>query len=323
MSRSAVQVLIVGANGQLGQALLRKWRNDATRLTPIIVMSRPRESLDVTEINQVRETVQGCKPAIVINCAGYTNVGRAQTQPGDCWRTNAVGASVLGEVCAESGASLIQISSDHVFGDPAALAINPDAAAHGFNETHIPASSSVYARSKLAAELQLAIIAQRHPKFRYWILRTSGLFELAWRPNTRNFLFAIASRLRESRSEIPVVNDVVTTICGVDYLADVVDWLVTHSGTPGVASDTFHVAQTGSIRWYDVAMKLASGMGQPTSRIVPTDRAGYARISGRDLSTLPDYTPLDCRKLTAARGVQPASWHDAVGAWMTHAKGYF
>lgn len=316
MARSSLPVLITGVNGQLGQALTRRLRFDATRREPLIVIGRSREAMDVTNSAQVAESIGGCRPFAVIHCAGYTNTHTAEQDPATCWRTNVLGVRHVAEACAKAGAVMLHVSTDFVFSHDFARAVNPAAKTLGFSEDDSPMAAGEYANSKLAAELQLHQVRLANPKFRYLIFRTSGMFEPPSRPDSRNFLFAIASRLKQSRAAIPVRDDCTTTIASVDYVAEVLDWAMVELAPKLTEPDVYHVANAGAVNWFGLAQELAAEFNQPASRIIPTSRDGYARMSGRPAASLPVYTPLNCRKLAAVRRVAAPSWREALRDWI-------
>lgn len=136
-----VRVLIVGATGQLGQALYR-CRPD---LSDVVTAARGQADIvvDLERIGEMRQAVITCRPDIVINCAAMTNVQACEENPELAMRINGYGVGALANICTDIGARLIHISSDHIFDGAGSLP---------YTEQAVPHPCNVYARSKLYAE---------------------------------------------------------------------------------------------------------------------------------------------------------------------------
>src|SRR5690606_17884513 len=145
------RVLITGANGLVGQELVRVLsgypeydvlataRDDAPRYGHASCGYAP---LDVTDPSDVRHLFQDFAPSVVINCAAMTQADQCEADREACWRVNVEAVEHLARFCLASGARLIQVSTDFVF----------DGANGPYREDARPHPISFYGKSKLAAE---------------------------------------------------------------------------------------------------------------------------------------------------------------------------
>ena len=125
-------MLVTGASGRLSSAILRAF---AYRQ----VIAHTRATLDVTNINAVRQAVDAAKPDVIVNCAAFNLVDEAESRPTDAFATNAFAVRTLARAAAARGATLVHYGSDFVF----AGEDGPDAAP--YDETVAPSPRSVYA----------------------------------------------------------------------------------------------------------------------------------------------------------------------------------
>ena len=130
-----MKVLVVGAAGQLGQAMV------ARLVTDHDVTAWTRQDLDLTCHPEVREKILRLAPATVINCSGYNNVDGAEQEQAAALDVNAFAVRTMARAVAERNAVLFQFSSDFVF---SGTATTP------YSEDDRPEPQSAYAQSKLA-----------------------------------------------------------------------------------------------------------------------------------------------------------------------------
>jgi dTDP-4-dehydrorhamnose reductase len=151
-----VDLLLTGATGRLGREL-RVLLPDA--LTPT------RAKLDVTDADSVRSALEGCRPAVVVHAAAYTDVAGAERERETCWRVNVLGTRHVAEACAALGGVLVHVSTDYVFWGDA----DTDRAARGGYREDDPTGPvrNYYALTKLAAE------GEARRALRHLIVRTS------------------------------------------------------------------------------------------------------------------------------------------------------
>lgn len=254
-----MRVLITGAGGQLGRDLVRVLSDTDT------VMPCDRAGLDVTDAEVVRRVFEREKPDAVIHAAAYTSVDRAEIEPDEAYRVNALGARNVAAAAAEIGAKLVHISTDYVFdgrlGRP-------------YHEFDRPAPLSVYGRSKREGERLVRFV---HTKS--FIVRTSWLYDRG----PHNFIGKILQAAREGRT-LRVVHD---EIGSPTYTADLAEFLSRLIRTP--LYGIYHAANTGSCSRFELAkaaLMLAGLDHVPLQPISAVDllgaapRPGYSVLDG-------------------------------------------
>ena len=222
-----MKVLITGAGGMLGQDVAAE--ADAVHHE---VVALTRDQLDITGEGAVLDAMHSHMPAVIINCAAYTDVDGAEEDRDAAFAINERGAGNVAAAAAAIGARVIQISTDYVFdgrkGSP-------------YVESDEPAAIGVYGQSKLAGEIAVARANPRH-----LILRTSWLFGLGG----KNFVETMLA-LAEKQNEILVVNDQVGCPTYTRHLAAAIVELLDYERV-GV----MHVAAEGHCSWYDFAREI-------------------------------------------------------------------
>lgn len=330
MARNEIgeRYLITGASGQLGHALTKLWSGEEGVVSK--ALAKPRETLDVTNSEQVRDIIGALRPAAVVHCAAYTNTRLAEQEIVKCWQTNVQGTYYVASVCASLGIPLFYISTDYLYGLSIAKTVCSDKRfaegdAYCFDEECPVFPLGQYANSKAVAEGILFRQAAADPDFQYWIVRTAGLFERPWR-KSHNFLYQIASRLLESPQPVAVVADVTTNICSAEELALAINWMIEQRGDWGedpCPSGVYHVANRGATTWFEVARHLAAGLGVDSNRVVATTLQDYRRSRGDRIPFSPRSSALCCDKYEALKSPRLTNWRGAVTNWCEQARGYF
>ena len=118
-----MKILITGAKGQLGTELLRVLKSGKTEIGSVPeelfgaeITAVDVEELDIVDLSAVKSLVSAVHPDVIINCAAYTNVDRCETDRDAAFQVNALGARNLAIAAQRSGAKLIHVSTDYVFG---------------------------------------------------------------------------------------------------------------------------------------------------------------------------------------------------------------
>ena len=178
-----MKVLITGAKGMLGQDMVAEFQRRDYE-----VHAADHQTLDITDIQAVRAAITALRPDIVVNCAAYTDVDKAESEPEIAMRVNGLGPRNLALACEATGAVLLHISTDYVF----------DGEKEGPYEIwDTPNPINVYGKSKLWGENYVRSLMHR-----YFIVRTSWLFG----KGGRNFVTTMLE-LAKRGEPIRVVND--------------------------------------------------------------------------------------------------------------------
>jgi dTDP-4-dehydrorhamnose reductase len=200
--------------------------------------------LDITDQPAVYKALREHRPDAVINCAAFTHVDGAESNPDAAFRVNAFGSMVVANACAEYDIPLCAISTDFVF----------DGAKEGlYTEFDQPNPRGVYASSKYAGENCIREVWRKH-----WIVRSSWLFGLHG-PCFPNSILKAA----QTKPELPVVADQRGT---PTYTADLAQALIMLIRSPFYG--TYHIANTGVTTWYEFAC-CAVKMAGLKNKVIP------------------------------------------------------
>jgi dTDP-4-dehydrorhamnose reductase len=281
------RLLVTGAGGMTGSEV-------AVQASPMGWKVRPmaREELDISDAAAVDAAVQEFHPHAVVNCAAYTAVDRAESEPELANAINAEGARNVARAAARVEAPVIHISTDYVFDGNSREPYRPDAPT---------APASVYGRTKLAGE---AAVAQENEAA--VIVRTSWVFSHQGSNFVRTML-----RLGAERDEVRVVND---QSGRPTYAADlamalllVADEVVENREVAGI----YHFANEGETTWFEFAKAIfeeaAAQGGLKVPRVTPISTSEFPTAAKR-----PAYSVLDTDSFTHQFKLTPRSWLSAL-----------
>ncbi len=231
--------------------------------------------------------VAGVTPDIVINCAAYTDVDGAESDPEEAFAVNATGAENIAAAAERVGARVVHVSTDYVFdgtGD------------RPYEETDEPGPVCVYGRSKLAGELGVARASQDA-----LIVRTAWLYGHAG-PNFIETMLTLAS----SGRHLKVVEDQVGAPTNVRDLARAILELIA-VGATGVVNAT----NRGSCSWFEFAREILDQAGYRDMPVEPVTSEQFPRPAPR-----PGYSVLSLARLVSLTGKEPRSWQDALTEYL-------
>src|SRR5450830_175073 len=281
---SAMRLLVVGADGQLGSDVVRL-------LSPTVdVTARVMDELDVTDRAALREAMEASRPEVVVNCAAYTAVDRAEMEPDGAYRVNVLGARNVAQAAQRVGARVVYFSTDYVF---------DGAASTPYDEEAPTGPLSVYGRTKLQGEQ-----ATREANPDHLILRLAWLYG----STGHNFVRTIL-RLAREKDELRIVDDQVGS---PTFTEDVVHqlWTAIEDGCSG----TYHCVNTGQASWYEFASQIVrlSGSAVP---VVPITSVDYPTAARR-----PAFSALSDRRLELEHLNTMRPWQDALQDCMVRYK---
>ena len=279
-----MKVLVTGAGGQLGRALL------ACAPAGTEVVARARPELDVADPAAVRRVLDALLPDVLVNTAAYTAVDRAESEPMVAARVNAHGPAVLAAACQERGARLVHVSTDFVFDGAASTPYACDAPTNPLG---------VYGRTKRDGELAaLAALGER-----CLVVRTAWLYAASG----RNFLTTMVRLMRE-RGAVSVVADQVGAPTAAASLATVLWRAVATPSLSGVQ----HYSDAGVASWYDFAVAIAEEGYAAGLFTLPVTVSPLATAEYPTPATRPAYSVLDSRRLRVALGLVAVHWRVAL-----------
>lgn len=249
-----MRLLITGASGMLGVDVCR-----AAEQAGHEVIALARKDLDVRDRGAVRAALRAHPADVVINCAAYTNVDGAETDPGAAQAVNGAGAATVAAAATEQGAWTLHVSSDYVFaGDKHTPYLESDP----------PGPLSVYGASKLDGERAVA----RAAPGTHTIVRSAWLFGAGGRCFPDTML-----RLAAERDELTVVDDQVGCPTFTGHLARA---LIELAERPRRPLGVLHCAAAGECSWFVFAAELlkAAGVGVP---VRPVSTEAFPRPARR------------------------------------------
>jgi dTDP-4-dehydrorhamnose reductase len=276
-------VLVTGAGGQLGRALL------ATVPEGVAVRGLTRAALDICDEGSVADCLDRDRPQLLINAAAYTAVDRAEDEPAAARRINTDAPRLMARLCAERGIRLLHVSTDFVFDGEQGHPYAPDAPARPLG---------VYGASKLAGETAL-----REAGGNTLIVRTGWVYSAG----SGNFLNTML-RLHRARDELRVVADQVGTPTAALSLARAL-WAA--AARPALAG-VYHYSDAGVCSWYDFAVAIgeeaqAAGLLAAPARVLPITTADYPTPARR-----PAFSVLDKTATWRDFDLEPRHWR----AWL-------
>jgi dTDP-4-dehydrorhamnose reductase len=279
-----VNALVVGWSGQLARHLRELWPT---------AMFWSRQQLDLGAPEAVRDAIESSRPAIIVNAAAYTAVDRAESDSDLAWRVNVEAPAAMARAARTLDVPLIHISTDYVFDGTSSVP---------YVESAPVAPLNVYGRTKLAAELAVSLLCQKH-----WILRTSWVFS----EFGSNFVKTIL-RLARERDTLKIVDDQHGRPTYAGDLANVIDALVRQQPWPGaVPWGLYHVAGGTAVSWCGFARAIvdrAHGLGviERVPTVVGIPSSGYPTPATR-----PARTVLQASPALDALGVVP-DWQEGL-----------
>ena len=281
-------MVIVGAGGRLGAALVREWGS------AFDVIGFNHAQLDLGKPAELRATLGGLEFDALINTAAQTNVDRCETHKEEASALNGEAPRVLAEICAQKRARFIHVSTDYVFDGEKR---------EPYREEDEARPVSVYGESKREGERR-ALEAND----RALVVRVSWVFG----PDRPSFVDWAIGQARE-RDDVKAIGDKWAT---PSYTLDLAAWLkplIADAGTSGV----LHLANNGECSWQEYAQWAldcctAEGIPMKAREIGASSLAEMKSF----IAKRPVYSVLSTAKYAALTGVTPRPWREAVAAYV-------
>jgi dTDP-4-dehydrorhamnose reductase len=286
-----LKVLITGASGQVGHALL------GSAPAHVEVRALARMQLDITDADAVRTTVKAFRPDLVINAAAYTAVDKAETEPELAIAGNFQGPRNLAQaVRAVPGCRLVHMSTDYVFDGRASRPYKPRDLANPL---------SVYGRSKLLGEsIVLEVLGTRAVVLRTaWVYAAQG----------KNFLLTML-RLMQEHGAVRVVADQHGSPTAASSIAQAIWAVAQRPKLHGI----LHWTDAGRTSWYDFAVTIAkeacaAGLLSNPVEVTPITTADYPTAARRPANSV-----LDTEESSAQLGLAPDPWQVSLRATLVN-----
>ena len=279
-----MNILVTGANGQLGNCICNasKGSEDTYILTDVV-------ELDITDAEAVNKMVKDNNVKVIINCAAYTNVDKAETDVPLAEKLNCDAVANLANAIKANDGTLIHISTDYVFGgDPYNTPCRED-------QKGTP--TGVYGLTKLHGEQAIKASGCKALIFRTaWLYSEYG----------RNFVKTMLN-LTATKPELKVVFDQTGTPTYAQDLADAIVNIVTNrkfEGNEGI----YHYSNEGVCSWYDFTKVIAQMAGNNSCNIQPCHSDEFPSQVKR-----PAYSVLDKSKFKNTFGINVSYWTASLG----------
>lgn len=271
------KIMITGCNGQLGRAM-----NIALdKFSDLQIVNTDVGELDITRIDEVTKFVSEEKPEIIVNCAAYTAVDKAESDWDLAYKINAIGPRNLSIAATQNKAKLVHVSTDYVFDGNA---VKP------YVEFDAPNPQGAYGKTKLEGEKMVQQFSDR-----FFIFRTAWLYG-----DGKNFVKTML-RLSEDHDEVKVVYDQVGSPTSATELANAI---VSQMFTDNYG--LFHATCEGDTNWADFTKEIFR-LANKSTKVIPITAAEYGAAAPR-----PAFSILDNYMLRLTSDYRFADWHDAI-----------
>lgn len=284
-----MKIVIIGAGGRLGAALLREYRDKFD------VSGFRHAELNLSDLGGIRERLHGIDFDVLINAAGFTKVDLCETQPDQAFLINAEAPRVVAEICSEKNARLIHFSTDYVFDGEKRKPYTEEDEANPI---------SVYGESKLAGEKNVLAVQNRN-----LVVRVSWVFG----PDRPSFIDAMIQQAQENEKVDAVADKFSTPTYTLD-IAETLPRFFSGNAPGGI----LHFANAGQCSWQEYAqwaVDCCHDAGLPLK--AKAIGAGKLREMTNWVARRPVYSVLSAAKYTRLTGVSPRTWREAVSDYIT------
>lgn len=277
-------ILVFGAAGQVGRELVT-----LAAARGVAAVGVTRNEADIADAAEVAAIIAANRPRLVVNCAAYTAVDKAESEPEAAERGNVAGPRALAKATADAGVPIIHLSTDYVFDGSKAGA---------YDENDAIAPKGVYGRTKADGE---AAVRAQNP--RHAILRTAWVYGIYG----NNFLKTMM-RLAAERDRLRVVADQIGCPTATADIAEAILAMAEALARDPTLSGTWHFAGTGSTSWHGFAEAIVDAQAAYTGKRPPVDAiatADYPTPAARPANSV-----LDSSRFAATFGYSAEPWRE-------------
>lgn len=281
-----MKILITGCNGQLGYDLLNLCRE---KNLAVVGATRNEMPLEREKISQAIHFLEKENPDVVIHCAAYTQVDRAEDEPALCEEINACATHEIAKCCQRLGAKMIYLSTDYVFkGDGKNF--------YEVNDETGP--QNIYGKTKLLGENLIKATLEK-----FFIVRISWVFG-GEKSRAKNFVKTMLN-LAKTHDTLTVVND---QIGSPTYTKDLAELLLQMAGTEKFG--VYHATNEGICSWYDFAKEIFRQKKLPV-KVLPVPSEKFPTKAKRPKNSRLSKTSLD-----AANFSRLPTWQNALERYL-------
>jgi dTDP-4-dehydrorhamnose reductase len=255
--------LLTGGSGQLATTLAQLLDREG-----ISFVAPSKSELDITQTSSIAKLID-LKPSLIVNCAAYTAVDKAESEPEAAYSVNATGARNVASAAKELKAQLIHISTDYVFSGESFTPWKVDS---------LTSPTTQYGKSKLAGE---EAVQEIYPEGS-WILRTAWLYS----PFGKNFVKTMIKKALSEATELCVVDDQLGQPTSTFDVAERIINLEKGSIPPGI----YHATNSGQASWLEFTKEIFQLSGVSTDRITPVSSAEYVTPAKRPKFSVLDHS---------------------------------
>ncbi len=289
-----MNILITGANGQMGQTLLKIGKNQASSFN-FIGLSK--QELDITNKKALVKYISLDKPDIFVNLAAYTNVEKAECETKQAFLVNKTGIGYIAEICKTASIPLIHLSTDYIFNNPTVIC--------AFKEDDLTNPINIYGKSKLEGEELVRSIYDE-----VIILRSSWIIS---NKKTNNFFTRIC-QITSKQDELRVVHDQHGAPTTAESVANVIINFINAIANGFYAWGTYHYCDRPAATWYDLAQTIVDRIN-----IVNKRQIKVTAITTDELQSnvkRPFCSLLNCEKIKNTLGIEQAFWKPLVEQYL-------
>lgn len=280
-----MKLLVTGANGQLGQDLMRLLKDEFE------LYGFDRNEMDITDLEQCKQVMERVRPDAVIHTAAHTAVDLAESEPDAAYSVNAVGSRNVAVAAGLVGAKICYISTDYVF---------DGRADQPYNEYDSTNPTGIYGKSKRAGEIAVQTLNNRS-----FIVRTSWVYGLYGNNFVKTML-----KLGREKDRLKVVHDQVgSPTYTVDLCAFLADLVRTEK------YGIYHASNTGSCSWYEFAQAIFEESGIRI-HLEPCTTEEFPRPAPRPAYSVMDHMSI---RTNGFKDLRP--WREGLRAFLAEVEG--
>ena len=286
-----MKILVTGKNGQLGKSIHKIITGNEKNSEFVFV---GRDALDLSSQDSIIEDFNNNSFDIIINCAAYTEVDKAEKEVELANYINHLAISKIAEISNKLEIKLIHISTDYVFDGISEKA---------YLESDDPSPLNIYGKSKLAGEVAVCAAMQKNAI----IIRTSWLYS----EHSNNFVDTIL-RKAQKFDELNVISDQFSSPTNASDLAKVIIQIINHKKfrNHDQLTQIYHYSSNGVCSWFEFAREILE-LANIDCHVNPIETKDYLTAARR-----PKYSLLNTDKIVKSFGLEIPFWKDSLKAYI-------